>query len=166
IKEKGLKVKAVGKINDIYSGQGITDTVHIHNNMDGVNKTLEYMKETFNGLIFTNLVDFDMQFGHRNNVEGYAQALREFDERIPEIISGLKDEDMLIITADHGCDPTTESTDHSREYVPVFVYGKSIKPGVNLGIRSTFADLGATVAEYLDVDKPKNGTSFLKQIIK
>ncbi len=166
IKEKGLKVKAVGKINDIYSGQGITDSVHIHNNMDGVDKTLEYMKETFNGLIFTNLVDFDMQFGHRNNIEGYAQALREFDERIPEIIKNLTDEDILIITADHGCDPTTPSTDHSREYVPLFIYGTNIKPGINLGIRSTFADLGATVAEYLEVEKPANGTSFLKHVIK
>ena len=166
IKGKGLQVKAVGKINDIYSGQGITDSVHIHNNMDGVDKTLEYMKETFNGLIFTNLVDFDMQFGHRNNVEGYAQALREFDERIPEIIKNLANEDILIITADHGCDPTTPSTDHSREYVPVFIYGNNVKPGINLGIRSTFADLGATVAEYLGVDKPANGISFLKQVIK
>jgi len=115
--EKGYQVKAVGKIEDIFGGRGITEAVHTHDNMDGVNRTLEYMREDFEGIIFTNLVDFDMIYGHRNNVEGYAEALRKFDERVPEILDALKPEDILMITADHGCDPTTGSTDHSREYV-------------------------------------------------
>ncbi|MDP4094431.1 MAG: phosphopentomutase [Bacillota bacterium] len=163
ITEKGLLVKAVGKIVDIYAGQGISESVHIHNNMDGVDKTLEYMKQTFDGLIFTNLVDFDMVYGHRNNVEGYANALVEFDARIPEIINALGEDDILFITADHGCDPTTESTDHSREYVPLLIYGKKIKKGIDLGIRSTFADLGATVADILETGKTENGKSFLNE---
>ncbi|MCX7708820.1 MAG: phosphopentomutase [Clostridia bacterium] len=162
--EKGLKVKAVGKIIDIFNKKGITDSVSTKNNMEGVDKTLEYMKEDFEGILFTNLVDFDMIFGHRNNVEGYANALIEFDGRIPEILSALKEEDMLMITADHGCDPTTPSTDHSREYVPLIVYGKGLKKNINLGTRKTFADLAATVAEYLGTGKLENGKSFLNEI--
>ncbi|HEX3029211.1 MAG TPA: phosphopentomutase [Clostridia bacterium] len=162
--EKGLKVKAVGKIEDIFSKQGITDAIHIHNNMDGVDRTIEYMKQDFEGILFTNLVDFDMLFGHRNDIMGYANALKEFDGRIPEILGNIKDEDLLIITADHGCDPTTPSTDHSREYVPLLVYGKDVKQGVNLGTRSTFSDIAATVAEYLGIEGPKNGNSFYKEI--
>jgi phosphopentomutase len=162
--EKGYKVKGVGKIEDIFNKQGITDSVHIHNNMDGVDKTLEYMEQNFEGIIFTNLVDFDMLFGHRNDIKGYANALIEFDNRMPEILKGLKEEDLLFITADHGCDPTTPSTDHSREYVPLLIYGNNIKKNVNLGTRTTFADLGATVAEYLEIKTPKNGISFLKEI--
>jgi len=142
-----LKVKTVGKILDIFSGQGITDSVYTHGNMDGVDKTLEYMKEDFEGIIFTNLVDFDMLYGHRNDIKGYAKALQEFDARIPQILNALKEYDMLIITADHGCDPTTGSTDHSREYVPLLVYGKQIRNGIDLGTRSTFADIAATVSE-------------------
>ncbi len=162
--EKGLKVKAVGKIEDIFSKQGITDAVHIHNNMDGVDRTIEYMKQDFEGILFTNLVDFDMLYGHRNDVMGYAKALKEFDGRIPEILENLKEEDLLMITADHGCDPTTPSTDHSREYVPLLVYGKDVKKGVNLGTRSTFSDIAATIAEYLGIEGPKNGNSFYKEI--
>jgi len=161
MKERGYEVKAVGKIYDIFNGRGITDFVHTHDNTDGVNKTIEFMKEKFEGLIFTNLVDFDMLYGHRNNVEGYAKALMDFDERIPEIIQYLMPEDILIITADHGCDPTTPSTDHSREYVPLLVYGQSIKNGRNLGIRQTFADIAASISEYFNVGHKSAGTSFL-----
>ncbi|MCX7923311.1 MAG: phosphopentomutase [Clostridia bacterium] len=162
--EKGYKVKAVGKIEDIFSKQGITDAVHTQNNMDGVEKTLEYMGEDFEGILFTNLVDFDMAYGHRNDVNGYANALKEFDARVPEILSALKDDDVLFITADHGCDPTTPSTDHSREYVPLLVYGKKVKHDTNLGTRSTFADLAATIAEFLGTQAPSSGISFYKDI--
>ncbi|MDF2524172.1 MAG: phosphopentomutase, partial [Clostridiales bacterium] len=164
--EKGLEVKAVGKIEDIYNKQGITEAVHTHDNMDGVDKTLEYLKQEFEGILFTNLVDFDMLFGHRNNAEGYAQALMKFDERLPEILQALKDEDLLFIVADHGCDPTTPSTDHSREYVPLLVYGSKFKQGINLGIRETFADVAATIAEFLDVKAPVNGTSFYSMVAR
>lgn len=160
--EKGLQVKAVGKIEDIFSKKGITDAVHTKNNMEGVDRTLKYMKEDFGGIVFTNLVDFDMMYGHRNNVEGYGKALMDFDARIPEILKELKEEDLLVITADHGCDPTTPSTDHSREYVPILVYGKKLQQGVNLGIRSTFADLASTIADYLGLDATLKGESFLK----
>lgn len=162
--EEGYKVKAVGKIIDIFAGQGITDSVHIHNNMDGVDKTLDYMRENFEGILFTNLVDFDMLYGHRNDVKGYANALKELDDRIPEIIGAVKDEDILFITADHGCDPTTPSTDHSREYVPLLVYGKKVRQGVNLGTRQAFADLASTVAEFLELKTPANGKSFYGNI--
>ena len=164
IKENGLEVKAVGKIEDIFAGRGITKAVHIHNNMDGVDKTIGFMKENFGGLVFTNLVEFDMLYGHRNNVEGYAGALRDFDQRVPEILSALGNEDVLFITADHGCDPTTESTDHSREYVPLLVYGKKLKKGVNLGIRSTFADLAQTISEIFGIRGSFNAKSFRREI--
>ncbi|MDR2898885.1 MAG: phosphopentomutase [Clostridiales bacterium] len=159
-------VYGVGKIYDIFCGVGVDETVHIENNMDGVNKTLEFMSKVKEGLIFTNLVDFDMVFGHRNDVSGYAKALEEFDGRLPEIISKLKDDDILYITADHGCDPTTVSTDHSREYVPLLVYGKAVKPGVNLGTRDSFSDIAATVTAHLDVkgDIEVEGKSFLREI--
>lgn len=163
--EKGLKVKAVGKIVDIFNGRGVTQSIHTQDNMDGVDKTIDFIKEDFGGIIFTNLIDFDMLYGHRNDVEGYAKALVQFDARVPEIIGALKEEDILIITGDHGCDPTTPSTDHSREYVPLLVYGKKLRQGVNLGTRATFADVGASIAEYLGVKKPREGTSFIQEII-
>ncbi|SHE41279.1 phosphopentomutase [Caloramator proteoclasticus] len=166
IAENGMDVCAVGKIEDIFGGYGITKAVHTKNNMDGVDKTIEYLKENTRGLIFTNLVDFDMVYGHRNDVEGYARALKEFDDRIPEIINNLRDDDILIITADHGCDPTTPSTDHSREYIPIFVYGKNIKPGVNIGTRKSFADIGKTIAELLNIETDIAGESFAKEILK
>jgi phosphopentomutase len=165
IKDQGLNVMAVGKIEDIYNGKGITDAVHIKNNMDGVDRTIEYMKQNKKGLIFTNLVDFDMLFGHRNDVEGYGKALMEFDSRMPEIISEMKEGDVLIITADHGCDPSTESTDHSREYIPLLVYGKGIKAGVDLGIRKSFSDIGKTVLELLMVENQLVGESFADKIV-
>ncbi len=160
IKEADYKVKAVGKINDIYAGQGITDSVHIHNNMDGIDKTINYMKQDFKGLLFTNLVEFDMNFGHRNDVTGYAKALQDFDARLPQILSQMREDDMLVITADHGCDPTTESTDHSREYVPLLIYGKSLKHGINLGIRKTFSDLAQTIADVFGLQADFDAESF------
>ncbi len=164
IKDAGYDVAGVGKISDIFAGQGLTKAVHTVSNMDSIDKTLAYMKEIKSGLIFTNLVDFDMLFGHRNNIEGYAKALREFDERLPEIMSAMTNDDLLLITADHGCDPATLSTDHSREYVPLLTYGKNLK-SVDLRIRKTFSDLGQTIAQYLDVSPLKNGKSFLSQIL-
>lgn len=164
-RQSGLKVMAVGKIHDIFGGRGITDTVHIHDNMDGVDETIKFMKNSSKGIIFTNLVDFDMKYGHRNDVEGYANALKEFDARIPEIMDNMKDNDILIITADHGCDPFTPSTDHSREYIPLFVYGKQVKIGVNLGIRESFSDIGQTICDMLGLKKLTNGESFKQLII-
>lgn len=166
IKEKGLNVMAVGKIEDIYNKRGITDAVHIKGNMDGVDKTIEYMKGTAKGIIFTNLVDFDMLYGHRNDFKGYAKALIDFDNRVPEIISSMREEDILILTADHGCDPTTESTDHSREYVPVLIYGMQVKSGANIGIRKSFSDIGKTVLDLLEIKNELYGESFAKEIIK
>ena len=121
-------------------------------------------QQDFEGILFTNLVDYDMVYGHRNDVKGYAAALEEFDKRLPEIESYLKDGDILFITADHGCDPTTPSTDHSREYVPILACGKNIMPGINLGIRKTFSDLGKTISDYLNLNADFEGTSFLKEI--
>ena len=164
--ENGLQVKAVGKINDIFAGKGISDMVRTKNNMDGVDKMLDYAKEDFEGLCFVNLVDYDMLYGHRNDVEGYAKALTEFDERIPEILGMLKDDDILMITADHGCDPITPSTDHSREYTPLVMYGKNIKAGVNLGTRNTFADIATTILDYFGLKDDIKGTSMLNDIIR
>jgi phosphopentomutase len=154
----------VGKINDIFAGRGISEYVPTVGNTDGIKKTLAYIERADAGLIFTNLVDFDMVYGHRNNVQGYAQALEELDSQIPLILESLKNEDMLIITADHGCDPSTPSTDHSREYVPLLVYGSHLRQGVNLGTRSTFADVAATIAEYLAVKPLAQGNSFYAQV--
>lgn len=164
LKDNNYDVKAVGKIEDIFLGQGITDAVHTKSNMDGVDKTIEYIKEDSNGLIFTNLVDFDMKWGHRNDVEGYGKGLEEFDVRLKEIIDCMKDDDILFINADHGCDPTFPGTDHTREHIPFIAYGKNLKKNINLGTRATFADIGQTIADIFNVDSIKNGESFLKQI--
>ena len=163
-KEKGMTVAAVGKIEDIFENQGITKSNHTTNNSEGIDATIEYLQQDFEGILFTNLVDYDMVYGHRNDVKGYAAALEEFDKRLPEIESYLKDGDILFITADHGCDPTTPSTDHSREYVPILACGKNIMPGINLGIRKTFSDLGKTISDYLNLNADFEGTSFLKEI--
>lgn len=165
-KEKGMEVVAVGKIEDIFEHRGMTRTDHTTNNAEGIEKTIQFMKEDFHGILFTNLVDTDMIYGHRNDVEGYAGALEYFDGKLPEIFAQLKDEDILFITADHGCDPTTESTDHSREYVPLLVYGRAVKEGVDLGVRKTFADLGQTVSDYLGLGANFEAESFLKEILK
>lgn len=166
VKTAGQQVVAVGKIKDIFAGEGITRSLTTLNNMDGVDKTLAVLREPFQGLLFANLVDYDSKYGHRNDVEGYARALEEFDRRLPELLAALRPEDILIITADHGCDPTTKSTDHSREYVPVMVCGDYVLPHVDLGIRETFADLGATVADILGVIPPPAGTTFWPMIRK
>ena len=165
-KEKGMEVVAIGKIEDIFEHRGMTKADHTTNNADGIEKTIQYMKDDFEGILFTNLVDTDMIYGHRNDVEGYAGALEYFDGKLPEIMAQLKDEDILIITADHGCDPTTPSTDHSREYVPVLVCGNPVKEGVDLGIRKGFTDLGQTVADYLGLDAKFDADSFLQDILK
>jgi len=165
LEESGFEVRAVGKIEDIFNNSGITKSVHTHGNNEGVEQTIEWMKDDFEGLLFTNLVDFDMLYGHRNNIEGYAKALMEFDSRLPEILSHLKNDDILIITADHGCDPSTASTDHSREYVPLLVAGQRIKKGVNLHTRSSYSDVAKTVAEYFGIENELCGESFLQEII-
>ncbi len=164
-KEKGLNVTAVGKIEDIFEHRGITRADHTTNNNEGIEKTIFYAKEEFEGILFTNLVDTDMIYGHRNDVEGYAGALEYFDSKLPEIIAQMKDEDILFITADHGCDPTTPSTDHSREYVPLLVYGKKVKAGVDLGVRKSFADLGQTISDYLGLNARFEAESFLNEIL-
>lgn len=160
IKESGLEVLAVGKIEDIFNGKGITEAIHTKSNMDGVDETLKYMKQDNKGLIYSNLVDFDSKYGHRRDPEGYKKALEEFDNRLPEIMSSMREDDILIINADHGNDPTYKGTDHTREYIPVMIYGSKVKKGFNLGIKDTFADIGATVADILDVKLPKHGVSF------
>lgn len=164
LKQNGYVVQGVGKIKDIFAGRGITKAVHTVSNTDGVNKTLECMNTVDKGLIFVNLVDFDTLYGHRNDVRGYAAALEEFDRRLPEITGALQRDDLLIITADHGCDPATPSTDHSREYVPLLVYGRRVRAGINLGTRSTFADVAATLAELFNVPFD-TGTGFAGMIM-
>ncbi len=166
LQEAGKDVWGVGKINDIFAGSGITKLVRTVNNPDGIEKTLAWMDENFDGLCFVNLVDTDMIYGHRNDVPGYAKALSYFDSKLPEITAKLRPDDILIITADHGCDPGTPSTDHSREYVGMVAIGDGIKDGVNLGTRETFAGIGATILEYLGVGGDVPGTSFLKEIMK
>jgi len=163
--EAGQMVWAVGKIEDIFAGQGISTAVHTHDNMHGVDQTLQAMVQAGPGLIFTNLVDFDMLYGHRNDAAGYAAALRAVDARVPELLHALRVDDVLIFTADHGCDPTTPSTDHSREYVPLLVYGALVQGGVNLGTRGTFADVGATIADWLGVPPPHAGQSFVRDVM-
>lgn len=150
----GYDVRSVGKIIDIFAEKGIKEYVRTTGNEDGINKTIAYMKQDFEGLCFTNLVDYDMLYGHRNDVEGYAKALTYFDERLPELIAAMRDEDILMIMADHGCDPSTPSTDHSREYTPLVMYGKPIRAGVNYGTRGCFSDIAATILAYFDI-KPE-----------
>lgn len=166
LKDAGKDVIAVGKIEDIFNNVGITEVDHTKNNHQGIDATIKYLNRDFDGLLFVNLVDFDMLYGHRNNPQGYAEALMYFDERLPEITRLLKDDDMLIIVADHGCDPTTKGTDHTREYIPLIVYGPQMKRGVNLHIRNTFADIAATIAERFHIENFPSGTSFLPQVTK
>lgn len=158
MKAEGLDVLAVGKINDIFAGKGITEFVRTTGNEDGINKTLEFLDREFEGICFVNLVDYDMLYGHRNDVDGYAKALNYFDERLPEILAKMKEEDILMITADHGCDPSTPSTDHSREYTPLVIYGKPVEPGRNCGTRDTFADIAATILSYFGISPECAGT--------
>jgi phosphopentomutase len=165
VKEAGKTVYAVGKISDIFNAQGITDSIHTDNNMDGVDKTLEALRRDFDGLIFTNLVDFDSKFGHRRDAIGYGAALAEFDARLPELMAALSDDELMILCADHGNDPVHSGWDHTREAVPALLYGKNVKP-VDLGVRNTFADIGATAAEALGAAPLMIGTSFLAEILK
>jgi phosphopentomutase len=150
LKSAGKDVVAIGKISDIFAGEGITDTRGTNqNDKDGILKTITALKEDSKGLIFTNLVDFDMKFGHRRDPEGYKEAIEQFDRYLPEIMENLKDDEILIVTADHGCDPTYQGTDHTREYIPILVYGKEMKGRVDLGIRDSFGDIAATLEELL-----------------
>lgn len=165
LSQNGLDVLGIGKIYDIFAGKGITDTVRTHDNTEGIELIIEHTRREFEGLCFANLVDFDMIYGHRNDVDGYAKALTYFDEQLPRILEGLRDDDILIITADHGCDPSTPSTDHSREYIPLVMYGKHIKKDLDLGTRGSYADIAATVLEYFGVEQKVAGTSFLKDTL-
>ncbi|MBI5309147.1 MAG: phosphopentomutase, partial [Planctomycetes bacterium] len=154
----------IGKVGDIFAHRGLFGEIHTHDNQDGVAQTIRELKRDFNGILFTNLVDFDMHFGHRNDIKGYAEALKAFDGSVPEILTALRGDDVLFITADHGCDPTTPSTDHSREYVPLLVYGRGLGRPAPLGVRQSFADLGATVAEMLYLEPPTCGLSFYRDL--
>ena len=163
LKEAGKDVIAVGKINDIFNGQGITDSVRTKSNMDGVDQLLKVMKQDFTGLSFTNLVDFDALYGHRRDVVGYAHAIEDFDLRIPELLEAMGDEDLLLITADHGNDPTFRGTDHTREYVPLLAYSKKFQGQGKLP-QGYYADISATIAENFGVSATENGTSFLQHL--
>ena len=162
----GKTVYGVGKIGDIFNQKGLTESVHTVSNMDGVDKTIEALGMDFEGFLFTNLVDFDSKYGHRRDPEGYGRCIEEFDARIPEILDALGEEDILMICADHGNDPTAPGTDHTREYVPLLVYGRGCRSGVNLGIRRTFADIGATVSDFLGAESTGIGESFKEAILK
>jgi phosphopentomutase len=164
LKSAGLAVTAVGKIGSIFCHRGTTEELKAGNNNASVDQTLRALRETGRGLIFTNLVDFDMLYGHRNDVEGYARSLEEFDARLPEIQEAMRDDDLMIISADHGCDPGDVSTDHTREYVPVLAWGRRVRAGVNLGIRSSISDIGQTVAENFGVTL-QAGRSFLQEML-
>jgi phosphopentomutase len=163
LKAKGKDVLAVGKINDIFAGKGITEMVRTEDNEDGINKTLAWMDRDFEGICFTNLVDFDMKYGHRNDIDGYGKALSYFDLRLPEILGKLREDDMLMITADHGCDPSTPSTDHSREYIPLVIAGKKLKTG-NLGVKDGFGTIAATILDALGVEGTVEGDSLWTEI--
>lgn len=158
---RGLDVIGIGKIPDLFAGRGISQAVHTHDDLDGMSRTVEAMGEWQRGIIFTNLVDFDSRFGHRNDPPGYARNLEAIDRRLPDVLNRLQVGDLLMVTADHGNDPTTPSTDHSREYVPVLIAGPQVQPGTNLGIRATFADVGATVAAALAIPWTGPGQSML-----
>ncbi|MCU6710103.1 phosphopentomutase [Paenibacillus sp. J5C_2022] len=164
LNDNGFDVIAVGKINDIFDGEGITATTPTKSNSDGIARTLQQLKEPFRGLLFTNLVDFDSLYGHRRDAEGYARALEEFDASLPELASCIGHRDLLVVTADHGNDPTHPGTDHTREYVPIMLYSPAFGDPGSLPTRDTFADLGATIADNFGIAPPPNGKSFLPQL--
>jgi phosphopentomutase len=164
LKDNDIDVIAIGKISDIYDGEGVTKSLRTKSNMDGMDKLVDTLNLDFTGLSFLNLVDFDALYGHRRDPQGYGQALEEYDARLEEVFDLLKEDDLLIITADHGNDPVHHGTDHTREYVPLLVYNKGMQEGKELSIRQTFADIGATVAENFGVAMPKHGKSFLKEL--
>ncbi|MCY9545606.1 phosphopentomutase [Lysinibacillus xylanilyticus] len=164
LKDAGLDVIAIGKISDIFNGEGVTDAVRTKNNTDGMDKFAEVVRRDFHGISFLNLVDFDANFGHRRDPIGYGNALQEFDARLPEITEAMTEDDLLIITADHGNDPTFPGTDHTREYVPLIIYSPRFNGGSELALRETFADIAATVAENFKVEAPEFGKSFLNDL--
>nr|WP_263325840.1 phosphopentomutase [Neobacillus sp. Marseille-Q6967] len=164
MKDAGLDVIAIGKISDIYDGEGVTKSLRTVSNMDGMDKLIETLDMDFTGISFLNLVDFDALYGHRRDPEGYGKALEEYDARLPEVFQKMTENDLLIITADHGNDPVAPGTDHTREYVPLLIYSKRIQEGKELPLRETFADVGATVAENFNVKMPNYGKSFLKEM--
>ena len=167
LSQNGFETISVGKINDIFAGKGITKAFHTKNNSDGMRVTNEISQTEFEGLCFVNLVEFDSAYGHRNDVDGYAKALSQFDRELEVFINKLRDDDLLIITADHGCDPSTPSTDHSREYTPMLIYGNKIVSGVDLKTRASFSDISATILEYFCVDAENTaGKSFLKDVLR
>lgn len=161
LKDGGLEVIAIGKINDIYDGEGVTRSIRTESNMDGMDKLVQVLEESFTGISFLNLVDFDALYGHRRDPQGYGDALEQYDGRLPEVFERMTDDDLLIITADHGNDPTYKGTDHTREYVPLLVYSPRFTDGEALPLRQTFADVGATIAENFGVKLPEHGSSFL-----
>jgi phosphopentomutase len=165
VQAAGSPVLAIGKIHDLFAGRGITESVHTHNDLDGMQATLRALETTRAGLIFTNLVDLDTVFGHRNDPRGYGQDLEQIDAAMRAVVARLESGDLVMITADHGNDPTTPSTDHSREFVPLLVAGPEVAGGIDLGIRPTFADVGATVAAAFGAAPPAAGTSFLEQVL-
>lgn len=166
LSDNGYKTVSVGKIKDIFAGKGITESISTKSNAEGMEAVLKLVRQDFEGLCFVNLVDFDSVYGHRNDIEGYAKSMTEFDAALGELVSRLRFQDILIITADHGCDPSTPSTDHSREYTPMLIFGEQIKPGINLGTRDTFADISATVLEFFGVEQGDTaGKSFFKDVI-
>jgi phosphopentomutase len=165
VKAASRPVVAIGKIEDLFAGRGITRAVHTASDDEGVDHVLREMSDTKDGLIVANLVDCDTQYGHRNDVEGYARNLERFDTRLVDVLPRLSDDDLLIVTADHGNDPTTPSTDHSREYVPLLVSGTRVRAGADLGTRRTFADLGQTLADIFGVGRLAHGTSFVDEIV-
>ena len=166
LQDGGLDSIAIGKISDIYDGEGVTDAIRTKSNMDGMDKFIECLDRDFHGMSFINLVDFDALYGHRRDPIGYGDALEAFDARLPEVFEKMNKDDLLIITADHGNDPTYKGTDHTREYVPLLVYSKRLEGGKDLGVLQTFADLGATVADNFKVKMPQYGTSFLSQLFE
>lgn len=161
----GFEVYATGKIDDLFGNRGISVTNHTTNNHDSILATIDFMKKDFKGLLFANLIEFDQIYGHRNDARGYADALEAFDRFIPQILENLKSNDVVMIVSDHGVDPTTESTDHSREFSPLLVLGHKIKSNVDLGTRGSYADVGATIAEIFSLEPPQIGTSFLDKIL-
>lgn len=165
LKGANFETISVGKVYDIFAGKGITASYKTKDNRDGMHKTIELAKNNFNGLCFVNLVDFDMKFGHRNDLDGYAAALSEFDLQLRELLGYLRQNDTLIITADHGCDPGYPGTDHTREYTPMLIWGENIKGGINLGTRDSFSDIAATIAEIFDISYNLHGHSFLEKIV-
>ena len=164
LQDGGYDVIALGKINDIYNGEGITEAESTKDNEDGVHKLLKIMDNDFNGLTFLNLVDFDSKFGHRRDPDGYGEALEYFDKRLPEILDKLREDDLLLITADHGNDPTFTGTDHTREFVPLFAYHPGIKQANDLGVRQTFSDIAATISDNFKVKSPEHGESFKEKL--